>query len=63
MKSLDFKKFSSLKEAELDEAQEYANLSGSERVQVLLDLVSQFGVTYYGPSERFERVFKVIKFK
>lgn len=63
MESHLFKKFSSLKEADDAEVSEYNNMSGSERVQVLLELVARFGATYYGPSERFERVFNVIKIK
>lgn len=55
-----FKKFDSFADADHAEDEYYARLSPNERVQILLDLVAQYGTLFDGTPERFERVFRVI---
>ena len=54
-----FKKFDNFAEADRAEDQYYMEMSPNKRVELLLELVSQYGTIFGESSEGFERVFRV----
>lgn len=54
-----YQKFDSLADADRADDEYYASLSPNERVEILLELVAQYGTLFDATSERFERVFKI----
>jgi hypothetical protein len=51
--------FSSLADADRSEEEYYANLTPSERVEILLDLIEQHRSSLGAAANRFERVYRI----
>jgi hypothetical protein len=52
-------KFASLSDADRAEDEYYKSLTPNERVDILLQLIAQYGHLFDGTSEGFVRVFKL----
>lgn len=58
-----FKKFESFEDADRADDEYYSQLSPDQRVDILLELVSNYRSLYDGTTEGFARVFRVVNLK
>ena len=57
----EYKIFDSHKDAENSEIEYYNSLDPNKRVELLLDIISNYAETYYdGFTERLQRVYRII---
>ena len=55
------RRFDSFEDAEQAEAEYYAGLSPTERLEILLDLIARYRESLGEAAERFERVHRIIE--